>query len=117
MRIAKALWLADISAEYSHQESPKFKRQLDEVLERQIPFMVCTCMMCVYYTIYIYIGCIKLYLCVVLYIYYTVCVKAVCIVLLLLLQHGIQQYFPLNFPLFSSYFRSSLASLNSKPAP
>ena len=41
MRIAKALWMSDISAEYSHQESPKFKRQLDEVLERQIPFMVC----------------------------------------------------------------------------
>ena len=51
MRIAKSLWLADISAEYSHQESPKFKRQLDEVLERQIPFMVCIYIYCVYNTI------------------------------------------------------------------
>lgn len=40
MRVAKRLWTANISCEYSHQESPKFKRQLDEVLERGIPFMV-----------------------------------------------------------------------------
>jgi histidyl-tRNA synthetase len=40
MKIAKLLWNFNISAEYSHQENPKFKRQLDEVLERGIPFMV-----------------------------------------------------------------------------
>lgn len=40
MKVTKQLWAANISAEYSHQEAPKFKRQLDEVLERGIPFMV-----------------------------------------------------------------------------
>lgn len=40
MKIAKLLWQANISAEYSHQENPKFKKQLDEALERFIPFMV-----------------------------------------------------------------------------
>ena len=56
MRIAKALWMSDISAEYSHQESPKFKRQLDEVLERHIPFMVCilyVITVCVYIVMYV----------------------------------------------------------------
>jgi len=40
MRIAKLLWAANISAEYTHQDNPKFKKQLDDVLERGIPYMV-----------------------------------------------------------------------------
>jgi len=40
MRVAKLLWTANIPAEYSHQDSPKFKKQLDDTLERGIPFMV-----------------------------------------------------------------------------
>lgn len=40
MRIANLLWNANISAEYSHKENPKFKPQLDEVLEKGIPFMI-----------------------------------------------------------------------------
>jgi len=40
MKIAQALWQANIAAEYPHQDNPKFKKQLDEALERGIPFMV-----------------------------------------------------------------------------
>ena len=40
MKIAKLLWSNNISAEYSHQDNPKFKRQLEEVLERGIAFTV-----------------------------------------------------------------------------
>jgi len=40
MRVCKLLWEANISAEYSHQENPKFKKQLDETLERGIPYMI-----------------------------------------------------------------------------
>ena len=40
MRVAKLLWSANIPAEYSHQDNPKFKKQLDEALERGIPYMV-----------------------------------------------------------------------------
>lgn len=40
MKVAKLLWNANIPAEYSHQDNPKFKKQLDETLERGIPFMV-----------------------------------------------------------------------------
>lgn len=40
MKVARLLWSANISAEYSHQEDLKFKRQLDETLERGIPYMV-----------------------------------------------------------------------------
>jgi histidyl-tRNA synthetase len=40
MRIAKLLWQNNIPAEYSHLENPKFKKQLDEALERYIPVMV-----------------------------------------------------------------------------
>ena len=40
MKIAKLLWNANISAEYSHLENPKFKKQLDDVLERGISYMV-----------------------------------------------------------------------------
>jgi histidyl-tRNA synthetase len=40
MRVAQLLWKADISAEYPHQDNPKFKKQLDDALERGIPFMV-----------------------------------------------------------------------------
>lgn len=40
MRIAQTLWKANLPAEYSHQENPKFKKQLDDCLERGIPFMV-----------------------------------------------------------------------------
>ncbi len=40
MSVAKVLWSANISAEYSHHENPKFKKQLDDALERGVPFMV-----------------------------------------------------------------------------
>ena len=40
MRVAQVLWRANISAEYSHLDNPKFKKQLDEVLERGIPYMI-----------------------------------------------------------------------------
>ena len=40
MRVAQRLWKADISAEYSHQDNPKLVKQLDEALERGIPYMV-----------------------------------------------------------------------------
>jgi histidyl-tRNA synthetase len=40
MRIAKILWKNNIPTEYSHLENPKFKKQLDEALERYIPVMV-----------------------------------------------------------------------------
>ncbi len=40
MRIANILWKANISAEYSSKESPKLKPQLDDVLERGIPYMI-----------------------------------------------------------------------------
>ena len=40
MKIARLLWNANISAEYSHLENPRLKKQMDEVLERAIPFMV-----------------------------------------------------------------------------
>lgn len=40
MKIAKLLWDANISAEYSYQAKPKLKRQLDEVLDRGIPYMI-----------------------------------------------------------------------------
>ncbi len=40
MKIANLLWKANISAEYSSKESPKLKPQLDDVLERGIPYMI-----------------------------------------------------------------------------
>eukprot|EP01035_Chromulina_nebulosa_P018099 gene18099-23750_t len=40
MRLANLLWKSNISAEYSHLENPKLVKQLDEVLERKIPFMI-----------------------------------------------------------------------------
>ncbi len=40
MKVAKLLWTANISAEYSHLDSPKFKKQLDEALQRGVPVMV-----------------------------------------------------------------------------
>jgi histidyl-tRNA synthetase len=40
MRVAKLLWTANIPAEYSHQDSPKFKKQLDDTLERGIEFFL-----------------------------------------------------------------------------
>jgi histidyl-tRNA synthetase len=40
MKIARQLWQNNISAEYSHHENPKLKKQLDEVLERAIPFLL-----------------------------------------------------------------------------
>jgi histidyl-tRNA synthetase len=40
MRIAQALWQANISAEYSHQDNPKLVKQMDEALDRAIPFML-----------------------------------------------------------------------------
>lgn len=40
MKLAKLLWSNNISAEYSHLENPKFKRQLDHALGANIPVMV-----------------------------------------------------------------------------
>ncbi len=40
MRIAQSLWEINISAEYSSKENPKLKSQMDECLEKGIPFMV-----------------------------------------------------------------------------
>lgn len=40
MKVAQLLWQANISAEYPHQDNPKFKKLLDDTLERGIPFMV-----------------------------------------------------------------------------
>ena len=40
MKVAKQLWRSNISAEYSHHENPKLKRQLDEALARGVPIMV-----------------------------------------------------------------------------
>lgn len=40
MKVARLLWGANIAAEYSHQDNPKFKKQLDYVLEQGIPFVV-----------------------------------------------------------------------------
>ena len=40
MKLAKLLWDANLSAEYSQQESPKLNAQLRNALERNIPFMV-----------------------------------------------------------------------------
>eukprot|EP00595_Chromulina_sp_UTEXLB2642_P002606 CAMPEP_0196768372 /NCGR_PEP_ID=MMETSP1095-20130614/42668_1 /TAXON_ID=96789 ORGANISM="Chromulina nebulosa, Strain UTEXLB2642" /NCGR_SAMPLE_ID=MMETSP1095 /ASSEMBLY_ACC=CAM_ASM_000446 /LENGTH=477 /DNA_ID=CAMNT_0042137855 /DNA_START=1095 /DNA_END=2524 /DNA_ORIENTATION=- len=40
MRLANLLWKSNISTEYSHLENPKLVKQLDEVLERKIPFMI-----------------------------------------------------------------------------
>ena len=40
MKVTKTLWTADIAAEYSHHENPKFKKQLDEALSKGVPCMV-----------------------------------------------------------------------------
>jgi histidyl-tRNA synthetase len=40
MKVARLLWGANIATEYSHQDNPKFKKQLDYVLEEGIPFVV-----------------------------------------------------------------------------
>lgn len=40
MKLAQKLWTVDIATEYSHLENPKLKKQLDECLERGIPYMV-----------------------------------------------------------------------------
>lgn len=40
MKLARLLWQANISAEYSHQDNPTLKKQMNEVLERYIPFMI-----------------------------------------------------------------------------
>ncbi len=40
MEVAKLLWMANISAEFSSASNPKFTPQLQEVLDRGIPFMV-----------------------------------------------------------------------------
>jgi histidyl-tRNA synthetase len=40
MKIAQMLWQSNYSCEYPHAENPKFKKQLEEVLERRIPFMI-----------------------------------------------------------------------------
>jgi len=40
MKLAKLLWDANISSEYSQQESPKLNAQLRNALDRNIPFMI-----------------------------------------------------------------------------
>ncbi|KAL3803901.1 hypothetical protein ACHAW5_010671 [Stephanodiscus triporus] len=39
MKLAKVLWDANISAEFSQQENPKLKFEIANALDRQIPFM------------------------------------------------------------------------------
>eukprot|EP00871_Galdieria_phlegrea_P005312 jgi/Galph1/5782/GphlegSOOS_G4443.1 len=40
MRLTKELWTANIAAEFSYAERPKFNKQLQHVLEEDIPIMV-----------------------------------------------------------------------------
>jgi histidyl-tRNA synthetase len=40
MQVAKILWSANISAEYSHHENPKLKKQMDEALAKGFPVML-----------------------------------------------------------------------------
>lgn len=40
MKLAKVLWDANISAEFSQQLNPKLKFEIANALDRQIPFMV-----------------------------------------------------------------------------
>merc|ERR1712167_230987 len=40
MKVAQFLWNVDIACVYSHLDNPKFKKQLDEALERRIPYMI-----------------------------------------------------------------------------
>ena len=39
MRLAKTLWDANISAEFSQQDNPKLKYEIANALDRDIPFM------------------------------------------------------------------------------
>jgi histidyl-tRNA synthetase len=39
MKVARMLWDANISAEFSQQDNPKLKYELADSLEREIPFM------------------------------------------------------------------------------
>ena len=40
MKVAQMLWKANISAEFSPKENPKLKPQMDECLEKEVPYMV-----------------------------------------------------------------------------
>jgi histidyl-tRNA synthetase len=40
MKVSRLLWDANISAEFSQQENPKLKYELQDALDRGIPFMV-----------------------------------------------------------------------------
>ncbi len=40
MRLAQALWRANISAEYSHLDNPLLKKQMADCLDRGIPYML-----------------------------------------------------------------------------
>ncbi|CAM9169830.1 unnamed protein product [Laminaria digitata] len=40
MRVGRLLWSNDISAEYSTADNPKLNKQMNEVLQRGIPFMI-----------------------------------------------------------------------------
>jgi histidyl-tRNA synthetase len=40
MKVAQMLWSNNFSAEYAHQDNPTLKKQMSEVLERNIPYMV-----------------------------------------------------------------------------
>lgn len=40
MKIARLLWNAKISSEFSQQENPKLTREISDALDRDIPFMV-----------------------------------------------------------------------------
>lgn len=40
MKVANILWRANICTEFSSYENPKFKKQLEEALDRNIPIMV-----------------------------------------------------------------------------
>ena len=39
MKLAKRLWDANISAEFSQQDNPKLKYEIANALDRDIPFM------------------------------------------------------------------------------
>ena len=40
MKLARQLWDANISAEFSQQDNPKLKYEITDALDRDIPFMV-----------------------------------------------------------------------------
>lgn len=54
MRVAKLLWTANIPAEYSHQDSPKFKKQLGKLICILFPSFVSQFSYSINGTVYLY---------------------------------------------------------------